>query len=129
MGHLLMYGTRPLIVITAAARSAGCQMAPMVPDPTGEADADMLRGLTALQASGAKPVSMLTVEQAHAQPTPGDAATTVAVSMGMPAEIPVARVANAQVAGAAGMLPARVYDPQVSRGPAPVILYFHGAAG
>ena len=101
-------------------------MAPAVPDPTGRANADMLRVLTAFQASGAKPVAMLTVEQARAQPTPGDAATTVAVSMGMPAKMPVARVTDIQVAGAAGTLPARVYDPQASRGPAPVILYFHG---
>ncbi len=64
--------------------------------------------------------------QARAQPTPGDAATAVAVSMGQPAKMPVARVSDIQVAGAAGMLPARVYDPQASRGPAPVILYFHG---
>ena len=118
--------TRSLIAVAAMALLAGCQTAPTVPDPTGKADADMLRVLTALQASGAKPVALLTVEQARAQPTPGDAATTVAVSMGMPARMPVARVADIQVAGAAGMLPARVYDPQMSRGAAPVILYFHG---
>ncbi len=121
-----MRDTRPLLVISAAALLSGCQMAPPSPDPTGRADADMLRVLTALQASGAKPVSTLTVEQARAQPTPGDAATAVAVSMGQPAKMPVARVSDIQVAGAAGMLPARVYDPQASRGPAPVILYFHG---
>ncbi len=101
-------------------------MAPAVPDPTGRADADMLRVLTAFQASGAKPVQTLTVDQARTQPTPGDAATTVAVSMGLPAKMPVTRVADIQVAGAAGMLPARVYDPQMAHGPAPVILYFHG---
>ena len=121
-----MYTTRPMIAVTAVALLAGCQMAPMPPDPTGQADADMVRVLTAFQASGAKPVPTLTVEQARAQPTPGDAATTVAVSMGAPAKMPLARVTDIQVAGATGMLPARVYDPQTSRGPAPVILYFHG---
>ncbi len=121
-----MHTTRPLIAVTAVALLAGCQMAPMTPDPTGRADADMLRVLTAFQASGAKPVNTLSVAQARAQPTPGDAATTVAVSMGLPAKVPVKRVTDIQVAGAAGMLPARVYDPQTSRGPAPVILYFHG---
>lgn len=98
----------------------------MPPDPTGRADAEMLRVLTALQQSGAKPVATLTVAQARAQPTPGDAATSVAVAMGMPAKMPLAKVVDIQVAGAAGMLPARMYDPQTSRGPAPVILYFHG---
>ena len=91
-------------------------MAPMPADPTGRANADMVRVLTALQAGGAKPVATLTVEQARMQPTPGDAATTVAVSMGMPAKMPVARVTDIQVAGAAGMLPARIYDPQMSHG-------------
>ena len=121
-----MYDIRPLTAVTAMALLAGCQMAPTVPDPTGRADSDMLRVLTAFQASGAKPVPMLTVEQARSQPTPGDAATGVAVSMGMPAKMPIARVAEIQVAGAAGMLPARVYDPQLAKGLAPVILYFHG---
>ena len=121
-----MYDIRPLSAVTAMALLAGCQMAPTVPDPTGRANSDMLRVLTAFQASGAKPVPMLTVEQARSQPTPGDAATSVAVSMGMPAKMPIARVADIQVAGAAGMLPARVYDPQLAKGPAPVILYFHG---
>ena len=121
-----MYATRFLVAVSAMALLAGCQTAPKGPDPTGRANADMLRVLTAFQASGAKPVYTLRVDQARTQPTPGDAATTVAVSMGMPAKMPVARVADIQVAGAVGMLPARVYDPQTSRGPAPIILYFHG---
>ncbi len=121
-----MHTTRTLVSVTTAALLAGCQMAPQAPDPTGRADADMLRVLTAFQASGAKPVPTLTVEQARAQPTPGDAATTIAVSMGLPARMPIARVSDIQVTGAAGQLPARLYDPQVAHGPAPVILYFHG---
>ena len=121
-----MHTTRSMIAVTVVGLLAGCQMAPMPPDPTGRANADMVRVLTAFQASGAKPVQTLTVEQARAQPTPGDAATTVAVQMGLPAKMPLARVTDIQVAGATGMLPARVYDPQTSRGPAPVILYFHG---
>ncbi len=120
-----MSAIRPLAAAAAVAL-AGCQMAPMPPDPTGRADADMLRVLTAFQASGAKPIPKLTVEQARSQPTPGDAAATVAQGMEMPGKLPVAKVADIQVQGAAGMLPARVYDPGMSRGPAPVILYFHG---
>ena len=106
---------------------AGCATPPpAVPDPTGRADADMLRVLTAFQASGAKPIANLSVEQARAQPTPGDAATTVAQSMNAQPKPSVARVYDITVAGAAGVVPARMYDPQVTRGPAPVILYFHG---
>lgn len=119
--------TRNFLSLSAALLTlAGCQAAQMPPDPTGRADADMLRVLTAYQASGAKPVVMLSVEQARAQPTPGDAATAVAVQMGMPAQMPIASVRDTQIEGAAGLLPARVYDPQMAHGAAPVILYFHG---
>lgn len=113
-------------LVAAAAVLAGCQTAPQPPDPTGRADAEMVRVLTAFQASGAKPIASLTVPQARAQPTPGDAAATVARQAGAPAKQPVAKVSDIQVQGAAGPLAARVYDPQMTRGPAPVILYFHG---
>jgi acetyl esterase len=46
--------------------------------------------------------------------------------MGVPAKQPVAKVTDIQIQGAAGPLAARVYDPQVAHGQAPVILYFHG---
>ena len=121
--------TCPAIIpaLAAVALLAGCAVPPpAVPDPTGRADADMLRVLTAFQKSGAQPIPNLTVAQARSQPTPGDAAAAVAQSMGMPAKMPLASVRDIQVGGAAGMLPARVYDPQTTRGPAPVILYFHG---
>jgi acetyl esterase len=89
----------------------------------------MLRVLTAFQASGAKPIPTLTVEQARAQPTQGDAAATVAQQMGVPAKQPVAKVTDIQIQGAAGPLPARVYDPQMAHGAAPVILFSIAAAG
>lgn len=74
-----MHSTRSLILVTAPAVLARCQMAPMVPDPTGRADADMLRVLTALP-----------VEQARAQSMPGGAATIIAVSTDLPAKMLVA---------------------------------------
>jgi len=122
----LMHSTRTYAAAAAIAVLAGCQMAPQTPDPTGRADADMLRVLTAFQASGAQPIAKLSVEQARAQPTPGDAAMTVAQQIGVPGKLAIAKVIDTQIQGAAGMLPARVYDPGVARGPAPVILYFHG---
>ena len=121
-----MTSTRLLPVLVMATLLAGCQSTPMPPDPTGRASADMVRVLAALQASGAKPVATLTVEQAREQPTPGDAAASVAQQAGVAAKQAVAKVTDIQVRGAAGPLPARVYDPKVSPGPAPVILYFHG---
>ena len=117
----------PLAALAAAIVLAGCAVPPPpVPDPTGRADADMLRVLTAFQKSGAQPIPDLTVAQARSQPTPGDAAAAVGQAMGMPAKMPLASVRDIQVGGAAGMLPARIYDPQAAQGPAPVILYFHG---
>ena len=106
---------------------SACAMAPPAePDPTGLASADMVKVLAAYQASGAKPLVNLSVEQARAQPTPGDAAVTVAQQMGSPAKLPVAKVTDIQIQGAAGRIAARVYDPRSGQGPAPVILYFHG---
>ena len=56
-----MNNTTLLASVAAAALLSGCQTAPMPPDPTGRADADMLRVLTAYQASGAKPIYTLSV--------------------------------------------------------------------
>ncbi len=95
---------------------AGCQMAPPSPDPTGRADADMLRVLTAYQASGAKPVSTLDVAQARLQPTPGDAAAAVARQMGVAAKQDVAKVSDITITGGATTLPARVYYPMTAQG-------------
>lgn len=114
--------------ILAAAALAGCQTLASSPDPTGRADADMLRVLAAYRSSGAKPVAGLSVAQARAQPTPGDAAAVVAQQAGRPVKQPVAKVSEIEVQGAAGPLQARLYDPRPSdaaSGPAPVILYFH----
>lgn len=86
----------------------------------------MLRVLTAFQRSGAQPIANLSVAQARSQPTPGDAAAIVAQQIGVLPKLPLAKVADSQIPGPAGMLPTRIYDPQASRGPAPVILYFHG---
>ena len=144
---------RAVAAVSIAALLAGCQTAAPSPDPTGRADADMLRVLAAYQASGAKPVSALTVEQARAQPTPGDAAAAVARQMGVAPKQEVARVADITITGGATTLPARVYYPVTSQGGAmaqagspasqsgvpapkpgqpvapgalPMILYFHG---
>ena len=115
-----------LFAMTAIYALTGCQMPPGPPDPTGRADADMLRVLTAYQASGAKPVQTLAVAQARDQPSIEDAAASVARQEVRPTQPHVARVYDTQVQGATGPLAARVYDPQTTRGPAPVILFFHG---
>lgn len=56
---------RPTLAFATLLAVTGCSMAPMPPDPTGRANADMLRVLTAFQTSGAKPVATLSVPQAR----------------------------------------------------------------
>ena len=86
----------------------------------------MQRVLAAYQASGAQPVATLSVLQARSQPTPGDAAAMVAQRLRVQPNPPVAKITDIQIPTTGGMLPARLYDPEATRGPAPVILYFHG---
>jgi acetyl esterase len=75
---------------------------------------------------GAKPVHMLTVEEARSQPTPADAVTAVLEDAGASTEPEaVASVEDITIPGAAGDLEARVYTPE-GEGPFPVIVYFHG---
>ena len=48
---------------------------------------------------------------------------------GTAAKLPVAKVYDSTIMGAAGMLPDRIYDPRMGATagkPVPVILYFHG---
>lgn len=52
----------------SVALAAAAHAAPSPADPTGMADSDMLRVLTAYQKLGARPVASLTVAQARAQP-------------------------------------------------------------
>jgi hypothetical protein len=63
-----MQATRLLAAAVAVTALAGCQMAPQSPDPTGRANAEMLRVLTAFQASGAKPIANLTVDRINFHP-------------------------------------------------------------
>jgi acetyl esterase len=125
--------TTKTAAVAAVAFLIGCQATPPVPpalpsaDPTGMASPDMAKVLAEYQALGAKPVTSLTVAQARAQPTPGDAAAAVQKDLtGSDALIAVADVHDIQISGAAGPLPARVYDPKPMDHHKPIILYFHG---
>lgn len=122
--------TSLLFAATATTAMAACTTTPPPADPTGKADIYMVRVLAAYQKLGAMPVATLTVEQARTQPTPGQAAMAVQQqTQGNSDKLPVAKVYDTTVMGAAGLLPARIYDPRIGIAlakPAPVILYFHG---
>lgn len=116
---------RSLAALAAVSTLAACNTY-SPPDPTALANPEMLRVLTAYQGLGAQPVQTLSVAQARSQPTMGDAAGSVATQMGIPTRQPVSQISDITIQGAAGPLNARVYNPKVAAGPAPVILYFHG---
>ena len=75
---------------------------------------------------GAKPLHVLTVDEARAQPTPADAVAAVMAEKKTKAG-PAATIATRDIIipGPAGDIPARVYMPE-GAGPFPVIVYYHG---
>ena len=85
--------------------------------------------VTAYVASGAKPVHTLTVAQARSQPTLTDAARTVEQAQTGHVQASFAKITEMTVPGAAGLLPARLYDPAPGHPGQPIVLYFHGGGG
>lgn len=111
---------------TVAGASTGTG-APAVLKTANAADAHMAQVIQALGDLGAKPVSTLTVEQARRQPTPADAVRRVAAQQGLPTTPrPVRQVRDLSIPGPAGLIPARVYNPNPGGGRQPLIVYWHG---
>lgn len=82
--------------------------------------------LAKLAALGAKPVELLTVQQARTQPTVADAVKAVLTEQGRSTDPePVAKVEDRSFPGPAGEIPITVYTP-AGNGPFPVVLYIHG---
>lgn len=119
--------------LAAAVPSAIAQQSQAAAKDSGtmqRADKDMRLVLQKLQALGAKPVEMLSVEQARQQPTPADAVKAVLKDQG---KDPMALMAAMRVAKqdktyptAGGSQPIRIYTPEGGSGPLPVIVYYHG---
>ncbi len=107
---------------------AGCTVGSPFTDPTARTTGDMAAVVYSYQRLGARPVSSLTVPQARTQPTMTDAMhAVIQAQTGRPYfETAATRVTNLQIAGAAGPLSARLYDPAPGRRGQPIILYFHG---
>ncbi len=106
---------------------AGCQTYTPYRDANGRANPDMAAVIDTYVRLGAKPVHGLTVDQARAQPTPGDAVKAVLLAQnGAPIAEPLVQTRDLQVDGAAGPLPARLYDATPGKAGEPIILYFHG---
>ncbi len=92
---------------------------------------DMLVVLKKMQEIGIKPIDSRSVEEARAQPTPGDAVKAVLEDQG---KDPIALMAAMNVSKkdmtypiADGTQPIRIYTPEnAGSGPLPVIVYYHG---
>ncbi len=107
---------------------AGCQTYTPFRDANGRANEDMAGVIETYVKMGARPVHTLSVAQARAQPTPGDAVrTVVSTQRGRPFVADAfTQERDLTVDGAAGPLAARLYDATPGRRGEPIILYFHG---
>ena len=101
---------------------------PIIADPTGRADPEMLQILQSMASLGGKPIETLSPPEARRQPTMADAVQNLLRSRGQPTTPrPVPVVRNITVPGPGGPLNARVYVPaDPAAGPLPLIVYFHG---
>lgn len=116
----------PVLGTIAAAGLAGCQTGSAFRDPAARLNPDMAAVVAAYQAAGAQPVHTLTVEQARSQPTLADAARTVEQANHAVTRSTLIKTTDLTVPGAAGPLPARLYNPKPRRPHQPVVLFFHG---
>ncbi len=116
------------VIFAAVALLGGCQLYSPFPDANGRASDDMASVVNTYEQIGAKPVHGLTVAQARAQPTIGDAVHAVIQAQKGQAFSPAVFTATREIMvdGAAGPLQARLYDPAPGHRGEPIILYFHG---
>ena len=117
-----------LISLGAVVLLAGCQIYTPYRDANGRADADMASVIDVYTKMGAKPVHVLTVQQARSQPTVQDAVrSVVSTQRGQPFVADTfTQERDLTVDGAAGPLQARLYDATPGHPGEPIILYFHG---
>ena len=119
---------RTVTLLGALTMLAGCQTSTPFLDANGRADDDMAGVIQTYIRLGAKPVHLLTVQQARTQPTPQDAVRAVVTSQrGHPFVADAfTQKRDITVDGAAGPLQARLYDATPGHPGEPIILYFHG---
>lgn len=119
--------TAAVDVPKTAAEKRAAEATPQPKDPMADIDKDMGKVMDALAGLGVKPIESLTPEEARKQPTPADAVKAVLKQEDKPtAPEPVAKVQDKTIPGAAGNLPVRIYTPGGLKGPAPVVVYYHG---
>lgn len=88
---------------------------------------DMALVLKKLGELGVKPIESRTVEEARAQPTPGDAVKAVLMDQGKTPAMPAIKKQDIKYPIAEGTQPIRIYTPEnAGDGPLPIIVYYHG---
>src|ERR687898_2488140 len=145
---LLALASSPALTRTALAQQSPSPSAPAVPpmqlDLTGfqgaakmddsgtmkRADNDMGRVIAKLQQLGAKPIGTQSVEDTRKGPTPADAVKAVLKDQGKDPDALMAQMKvikqDITYSSPAGDLPARVYKPEGTQGPLPVVVFYHG---
>ena len=94
-----------------------------------KANARMQQILDAHASLNPKPIESLSPEEARKQPSPGDGVKALLQKEGKPTDPePVGNVADRNIPGAAGEIPARIYTPKgnAPQGGFPVLLMIHG---
>jgi acetyl esterase/lipase len=119
---------RTALALCTAALLAGCQVYTPFRDTNARDNEDMQAVVHVYQQLGAKPVSTLDVTQARTQPTFQDAIRRVVSNQrGQPwIADSYTQERDLTVAGAAGPLPARLFDATPGKAGEPIILFFHG---
>ena len=105
---------------------AGCQTGSAFRNPADRLNPDMAAVISNYVDLGGRPVNTLTVAQARSQPTLADAARAVQRARSGVTRAPFVTTSELTVPGAAGPLPARLYDGAPGKLHQPIILYFHG---
>lgn len=109
-----------LLVFMLAISSLNVTMAASLPN------SEMKEVLDALKAKNPMPLETLSAVEARKQPTPADAVEGVMTKRdGKFIPMPIAKVEDKMIDGAAGKISARFYTPE-GKGVLPVIVYYHG---
>ncbi|MBC7433329.1 MAG: alpha/beta hydrolase [Rubritepida sp.] len=113
-------------ILASPALLAACAI---VPDPTGEADADMLGLLRSFAGLGSRPIETLTPELARRQPSLTDGVLKRLSDLGRPFAPRAVETRDLAIPAGDTSLKARLYTPRDStRGNAllPLVVYLHG---
>lgn len=93
-------------------------------DPNDKLDGDMKEVLVQLAALNGKPIETLSPVEARQQPTPAEAVTKLLAAKGKPTDPELTgAITNKDIGNGVSV---RIYSPKESKGPMPIVVYYHG---